>query len=154
MTAPSPPAGLPSHGTIRLRVRYCECDPMGYVHHASYLPWLEMGRTEILRAAGGVGGGQGRTYRDLEAAGYFLVIAKLDCRFRRPGRYDDIIEVRTRVTACGRVKIEHSYEVVRVSESGTEPEELLMTANSTLGCIDAQGQLREMPEWLRIGEQR
>lgn len=136
---------IPDRGVIRLRVRYCECDPMGYVHHASYLPWLEMGRTEILREAG-------RSYRALEAEGVFLVIVKLDCRFRRPGRYDDLIEVRTTVTGGSRVKIEHAYEVVRVGEGGAagggSPDEVLMAASSTLACVDGQGRPRELPEWL------
>jgi len=131
---------IPDRGAIRLRVRYCECDPMGYVHHASYLPWLEMGRTEILREAG-------RSYRALEEAGVFLVIVKLDCRFRRPGRYDDLIEVRTSVTGGSRVKIEHAYEVVRVGEGGVG-DEVLMAATSTLACVDGQGRPRELPEWL------
>lgn len=133
---------------MRLRVRYCECDPMGYVHHASYLPWLEMGRTEILRDAG-------KTYRGLEEEGVFLVIVKLECRFKRPGRYDDLIEVRTRVVGGGRVKIEHEYEVVRVPEGGAGgAEEVLMTASSTLGCVDGAGKVRELPGWLvrRDGE--
>jgi len=133
-------AAIPDRGVIRLRVRYCECDPMGYVHHASYLPWLEMGRTEILREAG-------RSYRALEEAGVFLVIVKLDCRFRRPGRYDDLIEVRTSVTGGSRVKIEHAYEVVRVGE-GSAGDEVLMAATSTLACVDGQGRPRELPEWL------
>ncbi len=133
---------LADRGTLRLRVRYCECDPMGYVHHASYLPWLEMGRTEILRDAG-------KTYRGLEEEGVFLVIVKLECRFKRPGRYDDLIEVRTRVVGGGRVKIEHEYEVVRVAEcAGGDAEEVLMTASSTLGCVDKAGKVRELPGWL------
>ncbi len=135
---PAPDRPIPTRGTLRLRVRYCECDPMGFVHHASYLPWLEMGRTEILREAG-------VTYRQLEEAGVFLVIVKLDCRFKRPGRYDDHIEVRTRVVGGSRVKIEHEYDVVRLADAG---DELLMTAVSTLACIDRAGRVQELPDWL------
>lgn len=135
---PGPDQAIPSRGTLRLRVRYCECDPMGFVHHASYLPWLEMGRTEILRESG-------VAYRQLEEAGVFLVIVKLDCRFKKPGRYDDEIEVRTRVVGGSRVKIEHEYDVVRCSDAG---DELLMTAVSTLACIDRAGRVQELPAWL------
>ena len=35
-----------------IRVRYCECDPMGVVHHTVYPVWFEMGRTELLRDTG------------------------------------------------------------------------------------------------------
>lgn len=34
------------------RVRYAETDAMGVVHHAAYVPWLEVGRVNLLRAAG------------------------------------------------------------------------------------------------------
>jgi len=48
----SPARPVPLEGRVRVRVRYCECDPMGVVHHAAFIPWLEMGRTELLRDAG------------------------------------------------------------------------------------------------------
>lgn len=132
---PDPVRPVPTSGVVRIRPRYNECDPMGVVHHAAYLPWLEMGRTELLREAG-------VTYAQLEAAGVFLVIAKIDVRYRRPARYDELLEVRTRVTAAGHVKIEHAYEVVRA-------DDVLLVATSTLACVDGEGRVRELPGWLR-----
>lgn len=146
------PTVPPSQGIIRLRVRYNECDPMGFVHHAAYWPWLEMGRTELLRQSG-------VSYAQLENEGVLLVIIAVEARYRRSARYDDVLEVRTRVTGGGRVKIKHSYEVVCVEPapiagvSGpapappTEPT-LLMTAETTLGCIGRDGRARELPPWL------
>ena len=40
----------PSESTVR--VRYAETDQMGFVHHANYLVYFEIGRTELLRASG------------------------------------------------------------------------------------------------------
>jgi acyl-CoA thioester hydrolase len=40
------------HHTIPIRVRYPECDPMGYLHHSVYLQYFEMGRVELLRSLG------------------------------------------------------------------------------------------------------
>lgn len=156
--AQPPPRPVPAAGTHRLRVRYCECDPMGVVHHAAYIPWLEIGRTELLRDAG-------VSYAQLEAAGVFLVIVKLECSFKRPGYYDDLVEVRTRVVGGSRVKIRHEYEVVRADEPAPSaatpapstlgalaqhrtPGELLMTASSLLACVDRSGRPAVMPEWL------
>lgn len=117
---------------------------MGVVHHGSYIPWLEIGRTELLRASG-------VSYAALEAAGVFLVIVKLDVRYRRPVRYDDVVEVRTSWTGGSRVKIEHQYEVV-VAEPTTAsvlaPGFVAAAANTMLGCVDAQGKIRELPDWL------
>jgi acyl-CoA thioester hydrolase len=80
-TPPSdrPPVAVHS---IEVRVRYPECDPMGVVHHAVYPIWFEMGRTEMLRAAGG-------SYRDMEAAGVFLAVARLEVR-----RLQDVLNGR------------------------------------------------------------
>jgi acyl-CoA thioester hydrolase len=133
---PAPTSPVPTSGTLRLRPRYSECDPMGVVHHAAYVPWLELGRTELLRAAG-------VTYAQLEAAGVFLVIIGLEVKYRRPARYDEELDVRTTVTRATRVKIEHAYEIVRVADG-----EVLVTANTTLACVDGEGRVRVLPEWL------
>ena len=64
--------------TITLRVRYPECDPMGYLHHSHYLPMFEMGRTELLRATG-------VSYRELEARDVlFAVDFHYPARLRAP----------------------------------------------------------------------
>ncbi|MFI4854981.1 MAG: acyl-CoA thioesterase, partial [Phycisphaerales bacterium JB065] len=46
---PSDQPGFAPEGDLSLRVRYVECDPQGVAHHSSYVAWLEMGRTELLR---------------------------------------------------------------------------------------------------------
>lgn len=145
---------------VTLRVRYCECDPMGVVHHAAYIPWLEIGRTELLREAG-------VSYAELEAAGVFLAIVKMECSYRRPAYYDDLIEVRTKVVGGSRIKIRHEYEVYRAAAAagGGEgaggaggagnnlpqvrtPGELLMTGSTLLASLDRGGRPAELPEWL------
>lgn len=137
----NPTTPVPRSGTVQVRVRYCECDSMGVAHHAAYVPWLEIGRTEILR-------GTGVTYRQMEAQGVFLVIVRLETRYRRPVKYDDVVEVRTRVARTSAVKIEHEYEVVVVERDGAACEETAATAGTTLACVDAQGRVRALPDWL------
>jgi acyl-CoA thioester hydrolase len=75
---------------IRFRVRYAETDAMGVVHHSRYLPWLEMGRTEFLRA-------RDYSYRQLEQAGVLLAVIEVHTRYRAPAVYDDTILLRTRL---------------------------------------------------------
>ena len=140
-SAPTPNAPTPTRGATRVRVRYCECDSMGVAHHASYVPWLEIGRTELLRATG-------VSYRTLESHGVFLVIVKLDVRYRRPIRYDDVVEVRTSVVGGSRVKIEHEYELVVVERDGEVKEEAVAAAATTLACVDGEGRVKELPGWL------
>jgi acyl-CoA thioester hydrolase len=122
-------------GEIQIRVRYAETDRMGLLHHANYLVYFEQGRTELLRA-------QGLAYKDLEDQGFLLVLARVQVRYRRPARYDDLLTLRTTVTRTSAVKIEHRYELLRDGE-------VLAEGESTLGCVDRQGQLQILPEILR-----
>lgn len=127
---------LATHSTV-IRVRYPECDPMGVAHHAAYPIWLEIGRTEMLRASGG-------NYRDLEAAGVFLAVVRLEVRYRRPARYDDELRLETDLVVAGPVKIEHAYRLFRGGE-------LLAEGATTLACLDRDGRARALPESLVLG---
>src|SRR5947209_4186599 len=91
---------------ITVRVRYAETDRMGLLHHANYILYFEMGRTELLRE-------RGISYRDVEDSGHLLVIVDLECKFKKPAYYDDLLSVRTIVERVTFVKIVHRYEVRR-----------------------------------------
>jgi acyl-CoA thioester hydrolase len=122
-------------GEITIRVRYAETDRMGLLHHANYLVYFEQGRTELLRSLG-------LSYRDLEDQGYLLVLTRLEVRYRRPARYDDLLTLRTAVVRTTLVKIVHRYEVLRDGE-------LLAEGETTLGCVDREGRVQPLPERLR-----
>jgi acyl-CoA thioester hydrolase len=121
-------------GEIQIRVRYAETDRMGLLHHANYLVYFEQARTELLRA-GGI------AYKDLEDRGYFLVIAKADIRYKSPAHYDDLLTIRTTVTRTTPVRLEHRYEVFRDGA-------LICEGATTLACVNAEGRLQAMPDWL------
>ena len=114
---------------------------MGVVYHGAYVPWLEIARTELLRLSG-------ISYRELEAQGVLLVVVRLETRYRRPVKYDDVVEVRTRVSKTSAVKIEHEYELVVVERDGAASEETAATAATTLACVDRAGKVRALPAWL------
>lgn len=125
---------------------------MNVAHHASYIPWLEMGRTELLRASG-------VSYADFERAGVYLVITRLELKYRRPIFYDDVVEVRTRWTGGSRLKIEHQYELF-VVERGGKPAEVIDTivpgmpvavGGTTLACVGRDGRPQVLPDWLTSG---
>jgi len=136
---PSPSGPVPTSGVVRFRVRYNECDPMGVAHHGAYVTWLEIGRVELLRGAG-------VSYAQLEQAGIFLVVVKIEVSYKRPARYDDEIEVRTLVRRATRVKIEHAYEVWR--RDALVGSELCAVGTSTIACVDGQGRVCPLPEWM------
>lgn len=119
---------------MTIRVRYCETDAMGFLHHSRYFQYFEIGRTELFRAQGG-------NYRAMEEQGLFLVVAKVDCRYRIPARYDDLLTLRTRLTRISPAKLEHEYEIHRDGQ-------LLAVGSTTLGCVDRAGRIQRMPEFL------
>lgn len=123
-------------GEIKIRVRYAETDRMGLLHHANYLVYFEEGRTELLRS-------QGFTYRDIEDQGFYLVLTKLQVRYRRPAYYDDLLSLRTTIVRTTMVKIEHKYELLRDGM-------LLAEGETTLGCVDHEGKVQPLPDSLRV----
>lgn len=118
--------------TIEIRVRYSEVDSFGYLHHARYFVFFEMGRTELLRRAG-------IAYREMESRGLFYVVASLQCRYRAPGRYDDVLMLTTRTDRFTRVRVDHGYELRR-------GETLLAEASSTLVLVGRDGRPTTLPD--------
>ncbi|MFA6133737.1 MAG: thioesterase family protein [Phycisphaerae bacterium] len=125
---------------LEIRVRYVEADQMGVLHHSRYWVYFEMGRTELLRAAGIV-------YRDLEEAGVLFVVARCSAKYHAPARYDDLLTLTTRIARMGAAKIDHEYELRRKSDGL-----LLATAQTTLACVDRSGQVIEIPAAIREGK--
>ena len=122
---------------VQIRVRYQETDAMARVHHANYLTWFELGRTELLRAAG-------YTYRQVEEQGYYLVIAEASCRYLLPAQYDDLLRLRTTTSRAKGASIEHQYELFR-------EDQLLATGRTVVACVDRSGNIKRLPDWLRLG---
>lgn len=120
---------------IAIRVRYQETDAMGVLHHANYFTYFEMGRIELLRS-------NGYDYRAVEESGIFMVIVEISCRYRRPARYDDLLALKTRLVQVTAAKIEHEYALYR-------GEELLAEGRSVLACVDREGRLQRVPEWMQ-----
>ena len=122
---------------IEIRVRYAEVDQMGVVHHSRYWVYFEMGRTELLRRAG-------IAYRDMEAAGALIVMTKCSARFHAPARYDDELILTTTLARMTTARLDHTYELKRASDGA-----LLVTADTTLACIDRDGSLQPIPPAIR-----
>ena len=124
----------PSH-EIQVRVRYSETDGQRRVHHANYLNYFEVARTEMLRASG-------ITYRELEDAGVLLVVSDVSCSYKAPADYDDLLTIRTWVEKAGGASLRHGYEVIRDAK-------IIATGATVVVCIDRDGRVRRMPEWLQ-----
>jgi len=108
------------------RVRYAETDQMGIAHHANYIVWFEIGRTDLCRATG-------IPYTEIERRGALLVVVDIGCRYRIPFRYDDPVVIRTSVGQAASRLMRFDYEL-RHGETGA----LHASGHSTHVWLDNQ----------------
>lgn len=121
----------------RFRVRYAETDASGLAHHSAYLPWLEEGRVEWLRA-------EGVLYADLEAEGYHLAVTEVQLRYVAPAFFDMALVLRSAVADMRSREVTFRYELVT-----DEPHpRQIASARSRHLCL-REGRLARMPDVLR-----
>lgn len=107
---------------ISVRVRYNETDQMGYVHHANYALFYELGRTDMFRKLG-------LPYSELEARGVMLPVFSLNVNYLKPAFYDDKIIIKTYLRKMPKVKLIFDYEIFN------EQGDLLNRGDTTLAFI-------------------
>jgi acyl-CoA thioester hydrolase len=133
-TGSSRPAGATQISSIEHRVNYSETDQMGVVYHARYVVWLDMARTEHLRATG-------FTYRQMEEDGVFLAVTDLRVRYRQAARYDELLRIRCWVRDLASRRVTFGYAVERAANG-----DLLATAETALIALTTRHTLSRIPE--------
>ncbi|MDX2187531.1 MAG: thioesterase family protein [Opitutaceae bacterium] len=108
-----------------ITVRYAETDMMGIVYHGSYLPWLEIGRTTLLRE-------QGLPYKQLEEEGYRLPVLEVNLKYHRPAVYDDTVTVITTLKEKPTLRLTLHYQLFN-------GEALLASGHTVHAFIDKAG---------------
>jgi acyl-CoA thioester hydrolase len=121
----------------RIRVRYAETDQMGVVYYANYFIWFEVGRTDLLRV-------EGWSYREMERDGFSLPVIEARCEYKRPARYDDDLEIRTKGALLSPVRVRFDYEVLRQGEAG-----VLAGGHTVHAALDREGRPRPLPDPVR-----
>jgi len=119
-----------------VRVYYEDTDFSGLVYHASYLRFLERGRTDSLRLAGV---DQSQLHADGE--GLVFAVRRMTLDFLKPARMDDVLVVETRTREVRGATILIAQRVLR-------GEETLLTAEVTVACLGG-GRPRRIPDALR-----
>jgi acyl-CoA thioester hydrolase len=124
------------HHSFPIRVYYEDTDFSGVVYHASYLRFMERGRTEFLRDIG-------VDQRALFASDppLALVVRRITVEFERPALMDDAIVIETRLLDLGGASMILGQTVMR----GTDP---LVRAEVTVACV-ANGRPSRLPKLLR-----
>lgn len=128
-----------STSTIDMRVRFCETDLMGIVHHGSYLVYFEVGRVEWLRR-------RGVTYADWASRGVHLPVVEAHVSYKAPSRFDDLLLVDTTLVELRTVSLKFGYRIRRRDEG---KDTLIAEGFTRLGCIDDKHKLLRIPELMR-----
>ncbi len=108
---------------IDVEVRYFETDQMGLVHHANYLVWFELARTDLCARSG-------YHYADIERIGYRLLNIELQVRYRKPAHYGETVSVTCWIEDLASRAIRFAYEVRR-------DDELLVTGSTQHLWVEA-----------------
>jgi acyl-CoA thioester hydrolase len=122
--------------SISVRVYYEDTDFSGVVYHASYLRFMERGRTELIRALGI----EQRELFDGDAALGFAVRRML-IDFVKPAVMDDLLTVETKPTLARGATMELDQRILR-------GDEVLVTAQVKVACVGG-GKARRIPDVLR-----
>lgn len=121
-----------------VRVYYEDTDFSGVVYHASYLRFMERGRTEMLRARGIE---QGAVLAGDKAERFGFAVRAMTVDFRRPARMDDLLTVETEVVEIGGASMELAQRVKRGDET-------LISATVRIACV-ADGKPCRIPAAIR-----
>ena len=120
-----------SHSMI-LRVYYEDTDLAGIVYYANYLKFIERGRSEWLRA---LGIDQAALKRQ---AGLVFAVRRIEADYLQPARFDDLVQVATRLDMLSAARIVMDQTVTRDGE-------VLFAARVTIACLDARGRPTRLP---------
>jgi acyl-CoA thioester hydrolase len=107
-----------------IRVRFADTDLQGIVFNGNYLTYYDVAWTEYFRAVG-------FTWNDLLALGVDTVLARTTMVFKSPARFDEILEVHTRVSRIGNTSLTFEFEIYPQNE-----DRLIGTATSLYVCVD------------------
>ncbi len=125
---------------LPVRVYYEDTDFSGVVYHASYLRFMERGRTDYLRLLGA-------DHRALfeqtkqEAPGFAFVVRSMNIDFLRPARMDDVLLITTVPEEVKGASITLHQRVMR-------GDELLVEAHVRVAFVSG-GRARPIPKALR-----
>lgn len=108
-----------------VRVRFCDTDMMGVVHHSNYIKYFELTRIEYLRR-------RGLNYASWTALGLHLPVISCHADFRTPAYLDDLLRVEARLSVLSRVKVGFEYRVSRMTDEGLLE---IATGSTLLACV-------------------
>ncbi len=120
----------------QLRVRYSESDQMGTFYNSRLLEWMEVGRSEWIRAAGS-------SYAEWEERGVMAPIVEANLKFKGRAGYDDLLEIETVCSREGRARIRFESKVVLAEDQRPVAE-----GHTIHALTDPTGKPIRIPDWI------
>jgi acyl-CoA thioester hydrolase len=135
--------GTIAHGKHhqQVRVYYEDTDFSGIVYHASYLRFMERGRTNYLRLIGA-------DHRALfeqaekEAPGFAFVVRHMDIHFNKPAFMDDVLDIVTTPKEVKGASVTLNQKVMRGND-------LIVEADVQVAFVSG-GKAKPIPKPLRM----
>ena len=118
-----------------IRVIFGDTDQMGVVYYANYLRFFESARADYWRSLG-------RTYKDLEDAQVAMPVIEAHCNYKKPARYEDLLEVDIRVGELRMASLRFDYVVYRGAE-------VLAEGHTRHAIIGPNGRPRAIPQFMK-----
>ena len=110
---------------------------MGFVYYANYFVYFEMARSELLREAG-------MPYAEMEKNGILLPVLTAHCEYRKPGHFDDLLDIRTWFAGIDGLRVKIEYEILR-------GDQVIVTGYTEHVCMSPEGKaIRPCAELKRL----
>lgn len=123
---------------LPIRVYYEDTDFSGVVYHASYLRFLERGRTELLRDRGVH---QAAIFSGALGPPFGFAVRRMEIDFLKPARMDDLLTIETAAQGVGGASIDLAQRILR-------EDDILLTARVRVACV-SEGRPARLPGWVR-----
>ena len=110
--------------SIEIKVRYCETDQMGLVHHGSYINYFEEARIAWISNLG-------FSYSEMEKSGIILPVSKLNVSYLRPAYFDDDLLVSVEIAELPTSRLIFNYTIKK-------EEEVIVTGTTVLAFLNKE----------------
>ncbi len=108
--------------SVKIKVRYCETDQMGLVHHGSYVNYFEEARIAWIANLG-------FSYVEMEKSGIILPVSKLNLSYLKPAYFDDNLVVNVELAEMPTSRLIFNYTI-------KNKDEVVVTGNTILAFLD------------------
>ena len=108
--------------SIKIKVRYCETDQMGLVHHGSYINYFEEARISWISNLG-------FSYSEMEKSGIILPVSKLNVSYLRPAYFDDELVVNVELAELPTSRLIFNYTI-------KNKDEVVVTGTTVLAFLN------------------